>query len=416
MNKEQLFFQEHLKNQILPFWDSAFDEVYGGVFTCYSNDGVSLVSEDKYTWSQARMLWCLSYLLDSAACRGIFTDETLETYRKRADELYAFLHAHVLLNKEDEVCAFLLSREGRPMEPVYGAGFYTSFYADCFVVMAFARYALLTGDTTVAIEAMTIFQKMKSLLDKGIVKTDPYPLPNGARAQSVPMILCNTTYELGSCLKGLGFEQSKAILQESKNHALLLLSDFVDQDTMRLDEIRFSDGRLDSLLARHHNPGHAVECMWFCLDALGSGSANTLSQIVKTSLALGWDEEFGGLLRYTDRDGGTVSGTVDDDCFSQLVASTWSYKLWWPHAEALYACLKFFIATEDPLLKQWYERIKEYTFKTFPAEQGREWIQIRKRDGEGEDRVMALAVKDPYHIFRMLLLVIDLLEDREDVI
>ena len=141
-----------------------------------------------------------------------------------------------------------------------------------------------------------------------------------------------------------------------------------------------------------------------------------MSQIVKSSLALGWDREYGGLFRYTDRDGGKVQGIVDENPFSKLIASTWDYKLWWPHAEALYACLRFFDATKDPELKAWYENIKEYTLSTFPEEQGREWIQIRKRDGESEDTVMALPVKDPYHILRMLLLVIDLLEDRENAI
>lgn len=416
MNKEQLFYQDHLINQILPFWDAAFDEVYGGVFTCYSNDGSFLVSEDKYTWSQARMLWCLSYLLGSSACKRGLSASTLQTYQRRADALYSFLHDHVLLRGEDEVCAFLLSRDGTHKESSLGGGFYTSFYADCFVVMAYARYAYLTGDVTIANEAMAIYYKMKGILEKGIIKTDPYPLPQGAKAQSVSMILCNTCYELGTCLKALGVEGAEVILQGAKNHGLTILSDFVDQKTMRLDEIRFDDERQDSLLGRHHNPGHAVECMWFCLDALGPEYADTISQIAKRSLALGWDDEYGGLFRYVDREGGVVAGASDEDPFSKLISSSWDYKLWWPHAEALYGCLRFFVATKDPELRGWYDRIKAYTFKTFPAQQGREWIQIRTRDGVGEQKVVALPVKDPYHILRMLLLVIDLLEDREDAI
>ncbi len=59
----------------------------------------------------------------------------------------------------------------------------------------------------------------------------------------------------------------------------------------------------------------------------------------------------------------------------------------------------------------WFETIKEYTFTTFRNDDTSigEWIRIRSRCGEPVNRLVALPVKDPYHITRNLFLMVDLL-------
>ena len=71
-----------------------------------------------------------------------------------------------------------------------------------------------------------------------------------------------------------------------------------------------------------------------------------------------------------------------------------------------------YLNTGDPELLSWFERIKDYTFSTFPNPDRSvgEWIQIRTREGDPQDKVVALPVKDPYHIIRNVLLIIELLE------
>jgi N-acylglucosamine 2-epimerase len=56
--------------------------------------------------------------------------------------------------------------------------------------------------------------------------------------------------------------------------------------------------------------------------------------------------------------------------------------------------------------------VHEYTFRVFPnPDQGiGEWIQIRDREGAPESKVVALPVKDPFHITRNLILIVDLLQ------
>jgi N-acylglucosamine 2-epimerase len=56
----------------------------------------------------------------------------------------------------------------------------------------------------------------------------------------------------------------------------------------------------------------------------------------------------------------------------------------------------------------WYARLTQYTYDTFPSEKGEEWIQIRTRTGVPQERIVALPVKDPYHIMRMHLLMLNM--------
>ena len=43
-----------------------------------------------------------------------------------------------------------------------------------------------------------------------------------------------------------------------------------------------------------------------------------------------------------------------------------------------------------------------------------EWIQIRDRRGAPVDKVVALPVKDPYHVLRNLLLILELLSSQKE--
>ncbi len=403
------WFKDHLLSQILPFWDSAFDDAYGGVFTCFTNDGKQKVSDDKFTWSQGRMLWCLSYLLDHPHCSEGLDDATLMRYRKRCDALYSLLSEHALLGGEDEVCAFLLDRTGQAKPCASDGSKYASMYADCFVIMGFSRYALLAKRKDIGLKALGIYNKMKQVMARGIIRTEPYPLPPGATAQSIPMIICNTAHELATVLRALGLPEASDVHKDAQTAAHSVLQVFAQNRTMQIREVVYKEaGKEHGLLARHRNPGHAIECMWFCLDALGDEYYEVLSPYVLSSLELGWDEEWGGLLRYVDTDGGEPKGVCDGSAFSRLVASTWDLKLWWPHVEALYACARFYRVAKDERFALWYERLKQYTYSTFPSDKGEEWIQIRTRKGLPQERIVALGVKDPYHILRMHLLILDM--------
>ena len=398
MEVERDFFLHHLYHQILPFWDRAFDPEEGGIFTCWTNDGKTLTSTDKYTWSQGRMLWCLSKLIGHDSPKK-------EYYYHEGQRIYELLGRGAILSDPDEGVAFLLDKAGTPK----GKEFYTSLYADCFVSSGFARWGEATKNEAIVNEAYTLYQKTKGLIARGIIKSEPYPIPATHRSQGVDMIMCNTAHELSEALKAFDPKRSEAVKEDAKRYAHHILDFFVDKGTHQLREVVNLTNGETTLLERHRNPGHTLECLWFILDVLNDERIDEMIPLLLTALEEGWDDECGGIYRYIDREGGEPRGEREDDAFSTLIAETWDYKLWWVHVEALYALARFTTVSHDPAIKQWYEKVQEYTFTTFPAkEEALEWIQIRKRTGVPQERVIALPVKDPYHIIRALILLSEL--------
>jgi len=55
------------------------------------------------------------------------------------------------------------------------------------------------------------------------------------------------------------------------------------------------------------------------------------------------------------------------------------------------------------------QKTAAFTFRVFPDPVVGEWIQIQNRNLEPESKVVALPVKDPYHITRNLVYIIELL-------
>lgn len=64
-------------------------------------------------------------------------------------------------------------------------------------------------------------------------------------------------------------------------------------------------------------------------------------------------------------------------------------------------------------MRRLHDVVHAYAFATFPNPDGAvgEWIQIRDRRGRPLDKVVGLPVKDPYHLTRNLLLLVELLHD-----
>lgn len=108
-------------------------------------------------------------------------------------------------------------------------------------------------------------------------------------------------------------------------------------------------------------------------------------RIAKTALETGWDEAYGGLLHFAGLCGGEPKGKTEgvETEPMTLQLSGWDNKLWWVHSEALYTTLRCWLETGDEDFGRWHERVRAYTYATFPnpdTEIG-EWIQIRNRDG-----------------------------------
>jgi N-acylglucosamine 2-epimerase len=413
MSDLKAFYRDHLTKVLLPFWQRAFDQRNGGVFTCFTNGGEQLLSKDKFTWSQGRLVWLLSHLAELHAKGLVSGDAGL--WQRQAAQTVAFLRDHAFMPNGN--CAFLLSETGEWKETVPGEGYDVSFYADCFVILGFSEYARVFQDQSVLVDALALYRSVEKRLAVGSVRSEPYPIPSGYRPHSFSMIMLHVTEQLHAALASNSrFRLEAEFIAATCDRYLREIMETFWKSDGRVTEIEKSDGRRDTILARHFNPGHTLECMWFVLRA-----ANKLERpeyvpkalaAVAKAFELGWDERYGGLLRFVDLDGGSPRGNSNGDPYEQLIVSTWDTKLWWPHSEALYTTLLAHQLSGSPAFLALYEKTHDYVFSVFPHPDAAvgEWIQIRDRGGTPLEKVVALPVKDPYHILRNVMLILELLD------
>ncbi len=414
------FYKKELKENILSFWmKRCLDEEYGGYLNCFDNRGEKLVSYDKYTWSEGRFLWLFSHLALTSA--DIFTPEERETFTRYAESGAEFLSSHALI-KGTKNCVFLMERNGEAKEVSPGAPLDMSIYADCFVVIGMASYSLLKKDRSSFNFALSLYNSINDRVSSGSFRTLPYPLSPSFRAHGIPMILSNTARELYSASLLFDIDEAEKLKKDALVFSHDILDHFVDEDDVLHEIITKDNEFFPLLLGQHQNPGHTIEDGWFHLDAAEINgeekNRDKIFRIVKKALSNGWDEEYGGLLHFCSVKGGKPDGdntSLESEPMS-LQLSGWGDKLWWVHSEALYTTLRMYYESGDEEFLSWYEKVKDYVYSTFPNPDKTigEWIQIRRRDGREEDKVVALPVKDPFHIARNYLLILELLQKRMD--
>jgi N-acylglucosamine 2-epimerase len=149
-------------------------------------------------------------------------------------------------------------------------------------------------------------------------------------------------------------------------------------------------------------PGHAIESMWFVLHVARRRGDQALIQraaeVIRWHLELGWDPEYGGIFLSRDIEGHPPYLPHSDK------------KLWWPHVEALYATLLAHELTGESWCLEWYQRIAEWAWSHFPAANGGDWLQRLTREGKPTTEVIALPVKDPFHLPRGAMLILQLMQ------
>lgn len=415
---EAAFYIDHLNTVLLPFWlEHAVDEEYGAFYTCFNNAGTKLLSTDKFTWSQGRFVWVWSKL----AGMDVFTSIERERFAALARSGAEFLMKHCLMPNGN--CAFLMSRDGAHKQQAPGMPLDSSIYADCFVILGLGRYAGLSGDRAAAEFALRLHTSVTRRMATGTFNSEPYPAPAGYKQHGIPMIMLNTSQELAAGLAALGMPQATAVMDAADDYMRQTLA-YVDSNDQQREYVK-ANGEFDDemLLGRHINPGHTIEDMWFVMhqargrkDKASQQTVARAARIARRAFEVGWDAELGGLLHFADKDGGAPRGStagMDKERVVQQVQAGWGDKLWWVHSEALYTMLLAHRLTGDASFIPLYRQAADYTFRTFPNPDRAvgEWVQIRTRDGKPQQKLVALPVKDPFHILRNVALIIDLLRE-----
>jgi N-acylglucosamine 2-epimerase len=365
----------------MPFWFAHGVDPAGGINTCMTEDG-QLVSRDKWLWSQWRAVWVLSRL-----------------YRRTRDARYIDWASNIVRfccghGWSDDGWLLCVTAEGAPLR---GA---ESLYVDAFATYALAEYARATDDADARRWLERTVARVIGVLGRphDRIPHFPYPVPPGMRVHGIPMLF---SYSL--------FTAADQLRQRDVIPIVRALSDEIfskfyraDRDVV-LERISANGDEAPPPLGTAIVPGHVIECMWFQIEiaaALGDRERLDLcARLVRRHLELGWDAEHGGLLLGVDADGAADVGWNFAD-----------YKLWWPHIEAMVATLLAYEHRPAPWCTEWYHRIESYSFARFPHPANGEWIQRLRRDGTPTTDVVALPVKDPFHLPRSLILCLECIE------
>jgi len=376
-----LKLRDLLLRGIVPFWfRHGVDREYGGVLSCMAEDGTP-ISDEKYIWSQARFVWTLSALYNRIEQRPEFLDAARETIE--------FLLAH---GRDDAGrWVYRTSREGRMLE---GA---TSIYSDCFVVYGFSEYCRAVRDERVLAEALRTFADIRRRVEApDFREIAPYKVPPGRKVHGVPMILTEVANELAQTtgeawIEAAAYEYATRVMNHFVRPERRLLLEFLTYDYRELPP---NEGTFVM-------PGHAIESMWFVMHWARRRNDREMirraAEVVRWHLEAGWDREFGGIFLGIDADG------------REPFLPNSQKKVWWPHTEALYALLLADELTGEPWCLEWYERVHDWSFSHFGLPEAGEWRQRLDREGRPITELIALPVKDPFHLPRAVILILQLL-------
>lgn len=381
LTQESLYWEKHLFERILPFWLKSAKAPDGGLYTCIDDYG-KLISTDKWIWSQMRAVWVFSRLYNTI-------DRDLQ-WLELAGSIFDFVQSHAWI-EEDKVWALCTNGDGnivRGNESIYVDGF--ALYGMAELYRAKPDPELLRW---IQITEKSVNARLQLPHDQ--IPHFPYPIPQGASVHGIPMIFSHV-YDSMQGIPGGDWATKADILGES------ILKDFYRPELgLIVERIAKNGNPFPGNKGTAVVPGHVIESLWFqfqrCINNNKHNDLKRLFEWLKRHLNFGWDEKFGGILLAKDAHGSEPVG--------------WDFptsKLWWPHTEALYATLLAYSLTGDREFRMWYERIKTWSLEKFAVIPHSEWIQKLDRKGNPISDTVALPVKDPFHLPRSLILMIEL--------
>lgn len=369
-------YREELTGRVLPFWlRHALDRVHGGYFNCVDTAG-AVYDPRKHIWMQGRGAWMFARLYNTFA--------PLPEYKEAADNIFGFLQQHA--RRGEPRCWFAVTADGQP------AAFQRKPYTAFFVALALVEYGKISGDPAHLAEAIELFWQMEEWIRRPDLLGRPH-LPGGQPYTQLAdlYVLGWLAFELDAVHADPRYRQViTACLQRLQAHyhpgLQLLMENAPLGDAAAFRTL--PEGRLICT-------GSSLEVCWLFLHMLtrypDPAVEKLLLDAILGALAYGWDNEFGGLYYFQDVEG------------RPPVALESNMKLWWPHTEAIYAAALAYRMTEDGRYLEWWKRVDEYAFATFPDRVHGEWFGYCDRRGQVATQLKGGPYKGIFHVPRALL-------------
>ncbi len=387
----QKWIKEEL-DRCVGFWlEHGMDGENGGVYTCLDRKG-EIYSTDKSVWMQGRCGWIFSWLCHLYGAK--------EEWLKASKSCLDFMEAHCINEKAGGRMYFTVTAEGAPLRQR------RYYFSEAFYALANAEYYGVTGDKVCLERARRAYDLYWDLAhgmpDPTGLGPKTIPETRTGRAFGTPMIILNVTSTL------LRVDPERAALYEERAQTCVdeIFKYHVKPELKCLLENVDVDGtpRLYYTEGRTVNPGHDIEGVWFLLEhAKRTGSTELVgkaAQIFDWAIAAGWDDEYGGLLYFTDCLGKPPEAYEHD------------MKLWWPHNEILIASLMLYRDTGEEKYLQWFEKTLDYCREHFADPQYGEWYGYLRRDGKPTmPSTKGSTFKGPFHLPRALTMCDKMLDE-----
>lgn len=366
-------YRDGLLEDTMPFWmKHTIDRECGGFLNYLDQDGTVLCT-DKPVWVLGRFIWLTAMLYNNVEKRP----EWLEAARHGID----FMEKHCF--DTDGRMFFRVTREGKPLlKRRY-------MFSETFGLLGLSEYGLAAQDEERIERARKLFKLLVCYRNNPeLLPPKMYPQTRGDKSHAMAMILLNVAQQMRKTGDDVLYED---IIDDCLTE---VFRDFMKYDEKALLETVGPNGeRLDGPVGRCVNPGHAIETAWFVMEEYRHRKDKELLEkacvILDWSLESGWDEEFGGILYFVDVEGKPPEQYEHD------------MKLWWPHNEAIYACLLAHHLTGEAKYEQWHEKLHDYSYAHFPDKQNGEWFKYLRREGAVSSTVKGNNWAGPYHLPRM---------------
>ena len=397
MNQDKItnlrqFYKDQLEN-VVNFWlnSDLIDKENGGFITSVDKEGKSY-NDDKSVWFQGRCLWTFSKL-----CNTYGIKEELAIV---ADKGAEFIKKHCIDYSDDRMY-FTVTKDGKPLRKR------RYFFSESFLVVGFAEYYLLRKKEEDLVLARKYFDLMYLLYKNP--SSDPFKITPKENAEvrclhsnANPMVLVSSAQTMRRIDTERRAHYDEVILDVIKD---MLTLHYKEDLKCVLENVNLDGSILDNPVGRTVNPGHTIENAWFLMNyAQKTGNKILLEKalnMLKWSLELGWDKEYGGVKYFVD--------IYNRPC-EQLEHDM---KLWWVHNECLIATLYAHFITGEKVYEEWYDKLHEYTFNHFPDEEFGEWYGYLHRDGTVSHTQKGSLWKGPYHLPRCLILCEQILKSKE---
>jgi mannose 2-epimerase len=410
MNREEVIrireeAQNHLNNELLPFWTSRMvDKINGGFITHFDKDGRDTGEDEKSLVAQTRCL----YTVASAHRAGYGNGKLADLARHGADFLI-----DKMWDKESEGFYWMMDRKGNVkinQKIIYGHS---------FAIYALSEYTLATGDPRGIEYAEKVFDLVQKyctdtmyggyweMFHRDWTLCGPGSQGGDRKTLDVHMHLMEAFTALYECtgkdvhhrklLEVIDLLLHRIIHPVYKTGIPQFFKDWQIAPQIKFDIIwgwdRFSAEGQKTNVTDNTCYGHNAEFAWLLIHALDILKTNpavysdVLRTILDHTVNNGIDFEFGGVFV----EGSHSGGVYDHE------------KEFWQQAEVLTALLDGYIMFKDKVYWEAYKNVHRFVFDKVINKGVGEWYPLLTRKGEPIWTHMGHSWKINYHTVRSMI-------------